>query len=755
MFRYALTIFLSAFLLFQVQPMIAKFILPWFGGTSSVWTTCMLFFQVALLLGYCYSHFVTRYLSHKKQWLLHAVLLLVALFFLPVQPNEVWKPSGTEDPTWRMLLLLTATIGFPFFLLSTTGPLIQAWQSKTHTDKSAYRLFAVSNFGSLLGLLGYPFLVEPYLRLGNQSLWWSIGFGIFACLCLCSGWQLFAKRETEPSTGAENTPQSVSKTKVEIDRPEPGVRNCVVWTLLAFAASAMLLATTNQMCQEVASVPFLWVLPLALYLMTFIICFENQAWYRRWFFFPMMFISVFVALGLLAEGTSMPLPLQVGGYSLVMFACCMTCHGELAQAKPAEKNLTLFYLMVSVGGALGGIFVVVIAPRIFNSYFEFHVSLVLCVGLSVLTLLMYQKSTPKGGDKKRKGWPWNKIFAWALLPITVVVIGKMANNAVEEQNSLDESAVMYRTRNSYGTLYVKKYFNDFDEEYSRSLINGRIKHGAQSADPYLAVLPASYYATNSGIGSAFAHLRSLPNDENQGLRIGVVGLGTGTMAAWAEKGDSVKFYEINPAVEFVARKYFTYIKDSLAGENIDVVIGDARIQMEKHFNEIGSEKFDMLAIDAFSSDAIPMHLLTRECFKLYCDNLSDEGILAIHVSNRYLDLGTIVYNLANELGHSPYLFSNDEDDETDTDAASWVLVTRNSDLIQMIEDENYYVRWESPMPETVWTDDFGSLTEVMDFRNTTDFAEEKWDELLVYMGFKEEEGEEDDFESEDDGDEEE
>ena len=704
----------------------------------------MLFFQFALLLGYCYSHFVTRYLSNKQQWILHSVLLLVALLFLPVQPSDAWKPAGTEDPTWRMLLLLGASIGFPFFLLSTTGPLIQAWQSKTHSDKSAYRLFAVSNFGSLLGLLGYPFLVEPYLRLGNQSLAWSIGFGLFGVLSLWSGWQLFKKRESEDQGDLNEDPGKLKEPKADVsERPAANFVNSVVWTLLAFAASAMLLATTNQMCQEVASVPFLWVVPLALYLLTFIICFENPRWYRRWFFFPLTFVSVFIALGLLGEGASVPLPLQVSGYALIMFACCMSCHGELAQAKPAEKDLTLFYLMVSVGGALGGIFVVIVAPRVFDSYFEFHISLVLCIALSVLTFLFYQKSSNVTA----------KILAWSTLPVSLLVIGMMASNAIEEQSTLDESTVIYRTRNSYGTLHVKKYVDkSTKEEFSRSLINGRIKHGAQSTDPDLIAAPTSYYSPSSGIGASFAHLRAVnglegSEDAESGLRIGVVGLGTGTMAAWGEADDSIKFYEINPAVEFVARKYFSYLDNSLA-KDITITIGDARIQMERHLKEVGSEEFDLLVIDAFSSDAIPMHLLTRECFKLYCDNLSDKGILAIHVSNRYLDLSTIVYNLAHELNYSPYLFSNDDDDATETDSSSWVLVTKNDTLIKMIESENEFDEWSELIPDTVWTDDFGSLTEVMDFENTTDFAEEKWDELLKYLKSEDEDSDDEDSDDE-------
>lgn len=759
MIRYALTIFLSAFLLFQVQPMIAKFILPWFGGTSSVWTTCMLFFQVALLLGYCYSHFVTKRLSHKGQWILHAILLVVALLFLPVQPSDVWKPDGSEDPTWQMLLLLGATIGFPFLLLSTTGPLIQAWQSKTHPDKSAYRLFAVSNFGSLLGLLGYPFLVEPYLRLGDQSMYWSIGFAVFATMSLWSGWQLFSTAATisdeSADAGAATQASELSEAFVG-DRPKPSIMNCVFWTLLAFAASAMLLATTNQMCQEVASVPFLWVLPLGLYLLTFIICFENPRWYRRGFFFPLMFLSVLLAIGLLNEGISMPLPLQVAGYASVMFACCMTCHGELAKAKPTESNLTLFYLMVSVGGALGGIFVVVIAPRVFDAYFEFQVSLILSIGLSVIAMLVYRDSNKKricdDGESPRSWNAWgSRVCVWFSVPLAIVAIGATLSNIFEESKELNESeyrgesksivsTVQFRTRNSYGTLHVRSYYDDDGYESSRSLVNGRIKHGAQSGYDDERLTPSSYYSPTSGIGVAVGFLSEINGEDS--LKFGVVGLGTGTMASWGYRQDSFKFYEINPAVEHVAREYFTYLSDMLPADQIEVVIGDARIQMESYYEKNGSEEFDLLVVDAFSSDAIPMHLLTRECFKLYCDNISDRGILAVHVSNRYLDLGTIVYNLAAENEHGAFLIeTNDdsgnakmqEDFDKGADESSWVLVVRDPELIEMIGTRANWSSWESPMPTTVWTDDFGSLTDVLDWSDTSDFAEEKWEELLEYV----------------------
>ena len=768
MIRYALTIFLSAFLLFQVQPMIAKFILPWFGGTSSVWTTCMLFFQMALLLGYCYSHFVTKRLALKHQWILHAILLVAALAFLPVQPSDIWKPDGSEDPTWQMLLLLGATIGFPFFLLSTTGPLIQAWQSKTHSQKSAYRLFAVSNFGSLLGLLGYPFLVEPYLRLGDQSLYWSIGFAVFAVMCLWSGWQVFSSSVGESQSEDVAGGPSSDRGQAELNssdrnnHPRPSLANCVVWTLLAFAASAMLLATTNQMCQEVASVPFLWVLPLGLYLVTFIICFENPRWYHRGIFFPLMFGSVLLAIFLLKEGISIPLPLQVAGYASVMFACCMTCHGELAKCKPAEENLTLFYLMVSVGGALGGIFVVIVAPRIFSAYFEFQVSLILSVALSVMAMLIYpgvKKARSKRDDSTSGTWGvwFSRVCIWLSVPLAIAAIGATVNNIYEESDELGEADVLYRIRNSYGTLHVRSYLDDDGYESSRSLINGRIKHGAQFGYGWESIpvpIPSSYYCPSSGIGVAVNLLGELKKDGP--LKFGVVGLGTGTMASWGIEGDTFKFYEINPACEDVAREYFSYLSNTEAKDGVEVVIGDARIQMEKYYAEHGSEEFDLLVIDAFSSDAIPMHLLTRESFKLYCDNISDKGILAIHVSNRYLDLGTIVFNLAKEAKHEAFLIETYEDSGIDqmeedfddgADESSWVLVVRDPILIKRLYNGANWTEWDEPMPPTVWTDDFGSLTDVMDWSDTSSFAADKWEELLAYFS-GEQEGEEEEGEGE-------
>jgi len=746
MIRYAITIFLSAFLLFQVQPMIAKFILPWFGGTASVWTTCMLFFQVALLLGYCYSHFVTKQLTAKQQWVLHAILLVVALIFLPVQPSDVWKPDGSEDPTWQMLLLLGATIGFPFFLLSTTGPLIQAWQSKTHSDSSAYRLFAVSNFGSLLGLLGYPFLVEPYLRLGDQSLYWSIGFALFAGMCLWSAWQLFSHTETSVALTDDAGTETVGSSQADGDRrPQPSVFNCLMWTLLAFAASAILLATTNQMCQEVASVPFLWVLPLALYLLTFIICFENPRWYRRALFFPLMFVSVFLAVGLLNAGLSLPLPLQVAGYAVVMFACCMTCHGELAKAKPAESNLTLFFLMVSVGGALGGVFVVLVAPRIFDAYFEFQVSLIFSVALSVFALLIYKNlETDRALESERSTGSrklWSKDLTWLSVPLAFATIAAIVVDVFEESTTLNRSAVLYRARNSYGTLHVRTDYDDKGQEESRNLINGRINHGGQLAlggndTPF----PISYYSATSGVGVAVDLLNKI--NRQSPLKFGVVGLGAGTMAAWGAEGDSFKFYEINPKVEYVAREFFTYLSDSRAADQIEVVIGDGRIQMETHFASHGSEEYDLLVVDAFSSDAIPMHLLTRECFKLYCDSISDNGILAIHVSNHYLQLDTIVYNLSKENDHRAFWIKTDkkstnadmvEDFKKGADESSWVLVVRDPVLIDRIDKEANWSSWREPMPSTVWTDDFGSLTDVLDWSGTSSFAGEKWKDVKDYF----------------------
>src|SRR5438876_1401131 len=383
MLLYACTIFLSAFLLFQVQPLIAKMILPWFGGSAAVWTACVLFFQLLLLLGYLYSHWTVRYLRPKTQTILHIAVLAASLLMLPAIPNAAWKPAGGEDPTLRILGLLGATIGLPYLLLSTTGPLIQAWfvRERLREGGSAYRLYALSNLGSMLALLSYPALVEPYFATESQGYAWSAGYVAFALFCGAAAWRGLTRfRGNETPLGAPVAGQPES--------PAPDAALLLIWISLAAAASTLLLAVTNHLSQNVAAIPFLWVPPLAIYLLSFILCFDGDGWYKRPLYLGLLAVMIGgMAYALFTDSENMPLKVALPLFATGLFTCCMVCHGELARLKPDPRYLTLFYLMVSIGGAIGGIFVGVLAPRLFSGYYELPLGL---VGCAVLVLVVLQ-----------------------------------------------------------------------------------------------------------------------------------------------------------------------------------------------------------------------------------------------------------------------------------------------------------------------------------------------------------------------------
>jgi len=375
MLLYALTIFTSAFLLFLVQPIMAKQILPWFGGSAAVWTTCLVFFQFLLLAGYAYSDWTTRRLVPRRQVALHIVLLVVSLATLPIIPDAAWKPAGDEDPTWRILGLLTVTIGLPYFLLSTTGPLVQAWFARTFPAGTVYRLFALSNFGSLLALLAYPFAVEPWITTVHQSWGWSAGYVLF--VALCAGAAVLSAR-----AGINARTETTSALPADAG-PPPALPDYLGWLLLSAMGSLMLLAVTNHITHDVASVPFLWILPLTLYLLTFILCFEGRGWYKRLYFIgPLLVVVCALAWALHAErgiaDIKEAVPLNLVG----LFVMCMFFHGELAESKPAPAYLTRFYLMVSLGGALGGLAVGLVAVKVFDTYYEFGLGLVATLAIA-------------------------------------------------------------------------------------------------------------------------------------------------------------------------------------------------------------------------------------------------------------------------------------------------------------------------------------------------------------------------------------
>ena len=958
MFRYALTIFVSAFLLFQVQPLIGRFILPWFGGGPSIWTSCMLFFQILLLGGYLYAHLTSMRLTPRTQVMTHLSLLAMSLVFLPIAPSDAWKPMADQSPLLQILLLLLATVGGPYFMLSSTGPLMQKWFSQTSPGQSPWRLYALSNIGSLLALLSYPFVFEPWLALKQQVWSWSVVYGAYVVLATWCGIRYLQHQGVAAAKSLstdEKMDSAPAPSTVDARTIGPGIGSMLLWLGLATCSSAMLLATTNQLCIDVATVPFLWVLPLSLYLISFIICFDSPQWYDRRAYGLLLLACSPVACWVVNKGADVNISKQVAIYATVLFACCMTCHGELVSCKPHARYLTLFYVLISAGGALGGVFVAVVAPYSFQGYWEYHIGLVACcvvtliawcaqriwlrtpsaafwiwamivtanvaliawfvysplkvaidatdetivfgvygsihfVGLIITgalerrgkwliaawfvlsavlcawfigygtwqfsgamnkaiyttlaaiaiaspiaagTLLVlsrlltksparfcslgaiyivaagicgwllamkgmesqplfdsisanillallatvvampfiaavrlflfgfspeqphrlyrlgaiYVISTSICGILMRAEWiqDWQGIsFAtttgaavlmewsadgfrgknqsslgfWFWVPAITLILFLSNRLAVivKPDNVVDDNKqTVYTSRNFYGVLRVQMEASDEDEDFiapKYSLTHGQIKHGFQFIDEYWKTQPTTYYGRQSGIGIAIQISRERQKQsEKRPLRVGVVGLGTGTIAAYGEKGDTFRFYDINPDVVALSDRYFTYLRDSPA--RTEVVIGDARIVMEREIAAGQSQEFDILAIDAFSSDAIPVHLLTSECGDIYRQQLKPGGILAVHISNRFLDLNPVSRGLAEHLGWSAYRVSNSGDVLSGVFSSTWILLTSDEELSSDAAFQKSVTPWKGDEQILHWTDDYSGLWQVL------------------------------------------
>jgi SAM-dependent methyltransferase len=621
---FAAAILLGAFLVFQVQLVVGKFILPWFGGTPAVWTTCMLFFQVGLFAGYAYAHFSIARLRPATQGLLHLTLIFLAIGLLPITPSPDWKAQANTQPIAAILGMLSICVGFPYVVLSATGPLLQAWFSRAYPDRSPYRLYALSNVGSLLGLVSYPSVVEPALPVTAQAQWWTFGFTVFALCCgYCSlkAWKRPAVAWSAIRSGG--TPQAFVELSNGPRGAPPTPRRRVLWLGLAACASWMLLATTNHVCQDVAVVPFLWVAPLTLYLISFIICFDRENWYsRRWFAGGAVVFLVATA-GLSLRSGATPLLLEAGTCFAALFFVCMVCHGELVRWKPDPRHLTSFYLMCSAGGALGGLLVAVAAPLMFATHAEFPLGLLVCY-LIALIALAHDAALRRWLCPPRRAWTAGLLACLGLLPFVRCQTAGLGGTLLS-------------TRNFYGVLHVDAIDRDDPWRQGRALRYGRIVHGFQFLAPQRKAEPTLYYGPTSGVGIA---LRSLPNAGPR--RIGIVGLGVGTLAAYGRAGDYLRFYEINPDVLRIARDQFTFLSDSPAA--IEVALGDARLSLERE----QPQQFDLLALDAFSGDALPTHLLTREAFAIYRRHLRPDGVLAIHITNRHLDLTGVLARLAED-----------------------------------------------------------------------------------------------------------
>ncbi len=670
MILYALTIFTSAFLLFLVQPIMAKQILPWFGGSAAVWTTCLVFFQFLLLFGYAYSDWTTRKLPSRRQMIVHIILLTLSLASLPIIPDASWKPGGNDDPTLRILGLLLATIGLPYFLLATTGPLVQAWFARTFPAGTVYRLFALSNFASLLALLSYPFAVEPWITAQQQSYGWTAGYVLFVLLCIASAvYSLRSQNRFAPAKAAVNAVNT---------GPAPRFGEYALWLLFSAMGSFMLLAVTNHIAHDVASVPFLWILPLTLYLVTFILCFEGRGWYQRRFFIgPLLVVVAAMAWGLHADGGIMDIKEAIPLYLAGLFVSCMFFHGELANMKPAPRYLTSFYLMVSLGGALGGMIVGFVAPKLFNTYYEFGIGL-------VVTLLL-------------AAYCMRKVMIMVPL-LTLGVAGFTGYHVLSYIRMLSQDTRVM-ARNFYGTLRVKDTAAENSEGAMRRLMHGVIMHGEQHLEPGKRDEPTTYYGPDAGIGRAIKVSQAAP------VRIGVVGLGAGTLAAYGRPGDVYRFYEINPQVIDIARSEFTFLADS--GAKIETVLGDARLNMERE----PPQQYDVLAIDAFSSDSIPVHLITKEAMAVYLRHIKPNGIIAFHVTNRFLRLAPVVKRIADEYRLQVALVTDDAED-SDLARTDWALVMRGRRLSGKNGIQGTGEIEQIPGLK-LWTDDYNNLFRIL------------------------------------------
>ena len=670
MISFAMTVFLSAFLLFQIQPIIAKMILPWFGGSSSVWSTCLVFFQAELLLGYLYVHLLHEWLAPRRQNVVHCVLLLLSLATLPVVANPAWKEAAFAHPTWNVLVVLAAAVGMPYLLLSTTGPLMQAWYARSFRSMMPYRLYALSNLASMLALLSYPVLVEPFFPVVEQAWAWSTAYLLFVVACFASAWQSWQGVSSERDASASSADVT----------PRPPWSECLLWIGLAMTASLLLLALTRHLTQDVAPVPFLWVLPLSIYLLSFILCFDAPRYYYRPGFLVALPLAL-LALDQVLDGGSMPVPLLVAVISLSLFVFCMVCHGELVRRRPPVRHLTLFYLMLSIGGALGGSFVGLLAPAVFNAYFELPIGLFLCALLVIIVLWREVKPV----------WRWLLLLALALYGYR---LASLSVDYVEDYRRV--------LRNFYGQLRVA----DFDEGalgIRRIIVHGRINHGEQFISPAYSRRPTAYYCEQSGIGQALLSRASEPP-----LKIGVLGLGAGTLATYGRPGDEMRMYEINDQVLDLARSDFSYLAESRA--RIVPVLGDGRLMLERE----PVQNFDLLAIDAFSGDSIPTHLLTIEAMQAYLRHMKSDGLIAVHITNRYLDLRPVVAAAARQLGLTVLTVELDPDeDDAFCRHSVWALLVRPERSDNLLKEIDKAETLAARPGFAVWTDGFSNLLGIL------------------------------------------
>jgi hypothetical protein len=680
--------------------MMGKLVLPWFGGAPAVWSTILLFFQMLLLLGYTYSHALVGQLPLTKQGRVHLLVLVVSLLLplllaallgwrTPITPRPGWLLS-IESPVLSILLLLMLGVGLPYFVLSTTSSLLQTWFSRMHARPSPYRLYALSNLGSLLALLSYPFLVEPILSVPRQAWLWYTGYLVF--VLSCGGIGILAAGS---SGGMGRRAREVGPTGVTAPASK-GILQPLLWVVLPACASMLLLATTNQMTQDLAAMPLLWVFPLAIYLLSFVLCFGDTSWYRRGQAAG-LFVTTFLYCGVLVGGNQVPILFQLAVYGALLFFASVICHGEMVRLRPRPGRLTQFYLCMALGGALGAVFVTLVAPALFNNFWELPLGVGLCWVLLTLTWAVDPRSALRG----RALLP----LAWMIL----LAVGGLAFVSLSYIESFREMALLV-DRNFYGPLWVVEREFESTGGAVYELGHGVTLHGRQYTSEARRREPTSYYCEGSGIARAFRHY---PRTED-GIRTGVIGLGVGTVATYGQASDVFRFYEINPFVTRIAQGaggYFTYLEDTRA--TVEVVTGDGRLALEQEVAQGAVPRYDILVLDAFSSHAIPVHLLTRESFRVYLARVKTEGILALHVSTPHVDLRPVLAELADHFGLDAVVVEGGGEDPSCIDAM-WVLMTPGGDLLDHPQIADYSVPLSAYGGQVrMWTDGYSNLFQVL------------------------------------------
>ncbi len=711
---FALTVFLSAYLLFQVQPLISKFILPWFGGSPTVWTTAMLFFQSVLFGGYVYAHLLTRHGSPRVQVAVHVTLLLAAATLAVfVIPDASLKPTGDEDPIGQILLLLGLSVGLPYFCLATTGPLIQYWFSRSGAGGSVFRLYALSNLGSFLALLSFPYVFEPLFELPQLGYFWTWGFWLFALLCAAVTLHVL-RMGRAPAVKSATAGIGATDAEMTDVLAQPTLARRILWIALPALASLAFIATTDHVSHDIAPEPRLWIATLALYLLTFIICFDHPRWYRRGWMASLGLLAVLFLGGRDEIPGWFGLEWDYGVsevrwiYLTAMFIVCLMSHGELYRQRPTNpRYLTEFYLWMSFGGACGGLFVALIATNFFANYYEWPLFLVAAIGLACFILAStWGKAGPRA----------NVAAAVACLALGGLVLFWEDPLHWRVDLSTEYTDIrLHQSRNFYGTVSVKerRYHQTPSESY-RVFYSGHVMHGIQYLDPAKRRLPISYYSEGSGVGETLLYAQA----RQPSMRVAIIGLGAGTLATYAREADEYDFYEINPEAVRIANRWFDNVPNCRARTK-QTIIGDARLKLEQLPDDV---RYDVIVLDAFTGDSVPIHLLTREAFQVYRRHLKPDGFIAVHITNSYLNLYPVVRKQAEALGMG---FRNKflpDDRDRSILHNQYFIITNDSEYLRRypsvnrkyFDDNGVLIREEDPnLPGVpLWTDHFSSLNPI-------------------------------------------